>query len=355
MGFFDFLRRRRITYQTLDSICSQQELAERVTSALQPTGTQERIMSAAAGSRAQYVHNYLSRPLETIKEENRALGRIITQILAESESNEIGLPRIGENEFLQYLLSKHGIKRDGDTTHFKITEAMQMASNPDEAKCFVLEEAIKLHAAIELLVNPAKEEKNPETYDELRGVGFLCEGDYLPGRNFVLGKPETYIREKIVLHKASDGILPLLAAAKALGLSQNPEAFINDIFAMLKAKFPGEGSFVPGKTMSLGQFVDTGGVCRHKAGVLQVCLQEAGIKSVYIQGRVAGGGLHAWVEVDDTRDRTYSLVLDPEIEGGLIGRKQEVKLKDDGYACFLERCFYNIPKELNKVWRAKHF
>ncbi|HLF55024.1 MAG TPA: hypothetical protein VI612_04865, partial [Candidatus Nanoarchaeia archaeon] len=68
-----------------------------------------------------------------------------------------------------------------------------------------------------------------------------------------------------------------------------------------------------------------------------------------------GGGLHAWVEVDDKRDGTYSLVLGPEIEGGLIGRKQEVKLKKDGYACFLERCFYNVPKELNKVWRAKHF
>ena len=84
-----------------------------------------------------------------------------------------------------------------------------------------------------------------------------------------------------------------------------------------------------GAMMTLGYYSREGGSCRHRSATLQVMLQEAGIRSRYVRGLLAGAGVHAWCEVQ-TETNEPVLVFDPNF--GVYGEPGGVRLlnMDDG-------------------------
>jgi len=239
---------------------------------------------------------------------------------------------------------------------------LQGLPDPDQRRQLA-RELILFSARIESALFVRNEDKTRETYDELSNVLYLAQDDYLPGHRFVLGEESTYDREKLRIDKMTDVIpeggggpdlLDFLVEAKLSGADSTSDEFAASIaiFLKLAREAPPSEPVVKKErtTLVIQDFFAQGGVCRHQCAILQVALQEAGIPSRYLRGKLFLGGYHAWVEVDLLRDGTYLLILDPHryqvlLKTGTLETTQgRVYLRDEGYP---------IAESFNRIWRGK--
>ena len=206
---------------------------------------------------------------------------------------------------------------------------------------------------------------NAQNYGELGNIEVLQNGDILPGHDFVLGDPETYGRELLTVNTGPDSpIRPVLDQAKSMGdaMKQSGYSDLEIAEAIAKmvneefAKTQGHSIVQNGALMTVGAFMEGGGCCRHRAALLQLALQEAGIKSHYVRGVAGigdGGGMHAWVEVDAKGDGSYSYVIDPNLH--VSGWIKSVKNKNGQKTYKLGMITYSVnPDQLNVVWRPNN-
>ena len=220
-----------------------------------------------------------------------------------------------------------------------------------------------LNARLEAALFPQSPEKTNETYTELHNVTYFAQNDYLPGHRFVLGEQSTYNREKLLVDKTQDALagtkskdrlLDFLVDSRLVGAAHAQDLFTAalKVFFSLTDRFPSIPFVVDNdsRTLVLHDFFDQGGVCRHKCAALQVALQEAGVPSRYLRGKLFLGGYHAWIEVDILRDGSYLLILDPHLcnvllkTGTLRSGQGRLYFRDEGYP---------ITDIYNTVWRGK--
>ncbi len=200
--------------------------------------------------------------------------------------------------------------------------------------------AVTLNAKIEAGLYPSVQRAVPskDGFHMLHGAEHIFEGDILPGRGFRLGQPYTYDRELIEIHKKGKA-LPFLTQARQLAAKENDEWKIAQglnekirVLPFLESEFPFGYRAGPATIL-----LDNQGVCRHKAALLTMCLQEAGIKARYMRGNFDRYG-HAWVEAW-LNGRKY--LLDPTHHGKMLDLDHPVA----------EVSRYSTPKRFNEVWR----
>lgn len=160
----------------------------------------------------------------------------------------------------------------------------------------------------------AAEDINVINYLELSNAERLQDGDILPGHLFILGKTETYGRELLMINLSkTSAIYEVMQRARDIAAEHSGERKglalkIADMVDENYSNLQGHGK--EGVMLTLGFFQEKGGCCRHRAAELQLALQEAGVRSRYVRGRVLGGW-HAWVEVDVKGDGAFSYAIDP--------------------------------------------
>jgi predicted phosphodiesterase len=210
---------------------------------------------------------------------------------------------------------------------------------------------------------------NAQNYGELENIEVLQNGDILPGHDFVLGDPETYGRELLVVNTGPDSpIRPVLDQAKIMGDAMKQSGcstleIAEAIARMVNEEFAkGQGHNIgnAGEAMTIGVFMEGGGCCRHRAALLQLALQEAGIKSHYVRGEasIGGGesGMHAWVEIDAKGDSSFSYVIDPNLH---VSGWVKPQINNNGMKTYKLGKFgifsYSVdPAQHNVVWRPNN-
>lgn len=284
----------------------------------------------------EYVTIYLRDPMRLIKLENFNVNSL---------SREIG---------------KKGVTEENWYTH------------PASPRGEYFQTMVGAHVHIEELSIGAGTKKPFEAseYVELANVPYFFTGDRLPGRAFVLGDPRTYTRELLRLNKMGNETKPFVLFAKSRfvppvkgNVEKAEEKVLHIIYDEFQHRFPykkkPDGSHRGGEEASLTIFLsptsDVRGVCRHRAAMLTVALQERGFDARYIQG-VLGGIPHAWIEVKI--GNTLFLVDPaqniPPTEVVVKRAKEDASLNcyfrmDGEELQFLHR----YQKQFNKVWRHR--
>lgn len=271
------------------------------------------------------------------------------------------LARLGPDPALRYFLTefaRHPIS-------VIRAENRALAEVADEEMRRSLARELTLgRARVEAALFPSSESKTAGTYDEWNNVLYFAQNDYLPGHRFVLGDESTYNREKLCIDKmgepagAEAGSPHSLASFFTASRMLAAEGGGDDFRAGLRIFFSLVDQFAPGPlfeenevvTINIQNFFDQGGVCRHKCAVLQVALQEAGIPSRYLRGKLFFGGYHAWIEVDVFQDQSYSLILDPHLYHVLL--KTEIVTSPAGDLYLVDEG-YPVKPVFNTVWRGK--
>jgi len=161
-------------------------------------------------------------------------------------------------------------------------------------------------------------------YLEIASAEKLQDGDILPGHEFVLGKGETYGRELLAINLGkTSAIHEVMRRAREIGSKHSGDSLslalkVADMVDENYSDLQGRGE--KGMLLTLGFFQEKGGCCRHRAAELQLALQEAGMRSRYVRGRLLLGW-HAWVEVDVKGDGSFSYVIDPNM--GIRGEENK--------------------------------
>ncbi|MBU0672006.1 MAG: transglutaminase-like domain-containing protein [Candidatus Margulisbacteria bacterium] len=171
------------------------------------------------------------------------------------------------------------------------------------------------------------EQITPTDYVEITNVAELREGDILPGRHFELGNPDTYSRELLFIDLQLDPRFQdtLDEARRAATEHRGSERELADRVADIVSANVAEGEPAVGRrggVVPVGEYFANGGWCRHISAALQVALQEAGISSRYVRGRLLGGEGHAWIEVDIAGNGSYSYIID--LARDIRGEAQDV-------------------------------
>jgi hypothetical protein len=222
---------------------------------------------------------------------------------------------------------------------------------------------ILFNASLESALFYRGQDKTRETYNELTNVLYFAQGDYLPGHRFVLGQESTYDRERLYIDKTAETIseegkgqnlLDFLVESRLAAVAHAGDPFVPGLglFFELAEETPPADRVrkYETTTLALQDFFGHGGVCRHQCAILQVALQEAGIPSRYMRGKLFLGGYHAWNEVDILGDGSYFLILDPyrcQIlfkTGTLETTQGRLYLRDEGYP---------VTQDFNTIWRGK--
>jgi Transglutaminase-like superfamily len=226
----------------------------------------------------------------------------------------------GRNEFDGIIIIKRG-----DAFEVKLGE-QKSASAPLIQPS--LQETMRDSKISIEMARVAAEDINVINYLELPSAERLQDGDILPGHKFVLGKTETYGRELLTINLGrTSAIYEVMQKAREIagkhsGGKKSLALKIADMVDKNYSDLQGHGK--KGFLLSLGFFQEEGGCCRHRAAELQLALQEAGIRSRYVRGRVFRGW-HAWVEVDVKGDGSFSQVIDPN-----MGVRGEIRKLDRG-------------------------
>lgn len=210
---------------------------------------------------------------------------------------------------------------------------------------------------------PAPPAIDKSNYVELSNIDRLQQGDILPGSDFKLGEPDTYYRELLTVNFNPDSsAYELLQQAKVIGEAgrQAGKAPVdialevaNLFWKNYSPEMAGE-AFQSGVAQTIGNFYKNGGVCRHKAALLQMALQEAGVNSRYVRGILAGGGPHAWVEVDASGNNSFKYLID--LENHVSGSKGNLRFTEQGNLVFLveenpSHAYLVDIQKINVVWR----
>lgn len=222
-------------------------------------------------------------------------------------------------------------------------------------------------AALRAQIEGAKDQIGPIQYEELRGVTEFLQGDILPGSRFVLGKPSTYERELLTINFGEDSrATEFLRLAGEIGVQGRREGrslfqIANDVADAMDGLYAHRQDRVAadGIQMTVGHYYEDGGCCRHRAALLQMGLQNAGIKSRYVRGLALGGGMHAWVEVSPLWNDQYDVVLDPNLH--IRGKKVLISGAAKGHELFgvtdertKKGSAYSVNlDETNMVWRRR--
>lgn len=201
-----------------------------------------------------------------------------------------------------------------------------------------------LNARIETFMR-RKQPEVPDTksHVELYDQDYLEHGDILPGMQFELGRPQTFYRELLVIKKDSPLTLKFTKFARSLAIRGNSPTTIAKVMyeKLRKVPFGDAKSYPTGQYVGMGTMLHYGmGVCRHKAAMLAVSLQEAGIKATYIRGKYAGVP-HGWVEAD-LEDGRY--IIDPSMG-------HYYKKPDNSAPGFLHTAY----EKRNVVWRLRTY
>lgn len=217
---------------------------------------------------------------------------------------------------------------------------------PDDIPAKLLEDAIVLNGRTEKLYFPEAPDRSAisgKTYLALDNVEFLVHGDLFPSHLAHLDDPATFnYRELLVGHKYRTDLMSLLTEARAVGVLRQPSVRAGDaraaavdvfeVYQSLYSPFQ-EIRVYAGELRTLGFFSREGGSCRHRSAALQLMLQEAGVRSRYVRGRLMGNGQHAWVTADDDDSGAYSLLLDPNFAAyGWRAEGRQMEL-EDGMTC----------------------
>jgi hypothetical protein len=175
------------------------------------------------------------------------------------------------------------------------------------------------------MAHVAVEDINVINYLEISNAERLQDGDILPGHAFVLGMPETYGRELLAINLGkTSAIYEVMQKAREIAAahSGSQKSLAIKIANMVDENYSSlQGHGKKGMLLTLGFFQEEGGCCRHRAAELQLALQEAGIRSRYVRGRLFRGW-HAWVEVDVKGDGSFSQVVDPN--KGIRGMRRKL-------------------------------
>ncbi len=237
----------------------------------------------------------------------------------------------GITEYGELVITRHG---DEITVRLKDPKP-KAAPTESQPKKQILQTMRDSRISIEM-ARILAEEVNPQNYEELINVYELQDGDILPGHNFVLGDKKTYDREILAknLHPGSavyqsPAIYQILAEAEEMGKKHkgDMQSLADKVADMVDENYSSwQGDGAKGALMTLGHFLENGGCCRHRAGLLRVALQKAGVRSRYVRGLQLLSG-HAWVEVDVKGDGSYSYVIDPNMK--IRGEKQKLESKEE--------------------------
>lgn len=286
-----------------------------------------------------------------------ALGEILQAI---SPSSRACLEQHWPNQDLNHCLNEY-LRNPLSVVRAQNSSLRQMTDSP--ARQSSAKELLLANAEVEAALFPSSERKTPDTYDELTNVHYLAQNDYLPGHRFVLGDESTYNREKLCVDKVGGGsngdssdrsLINFFVDSRIIGIEKEGDEFrqcLQIFFSLVDQFAPGPvvegGEFV---TINLQNFFDQGGVCRHKCAVLQVALQEAGIPSRYLRGKLFFGGYHAWIEADILHDGSYMLILDPHLYHVLL--KTEIIVSPGGEPYLVDEG-YPVKPTYNTIWRGK--
>jgi hypothetical protein len=245
----------------------------------------------------------------------------------------------GRNEFEELIIIKRG-----DAFEVKLSEekpALAPPSQPveppvvirpiimvrdplEERQPTLRETMLDSQIAIEM-AHVAVEDINVINYLEISNAERLQDGDILPGHAFVLGMPETYGRELLAINLGkTSAIYEVMQKAREIAAahSGSQKSLAIKIANMVDENYSSlQGHGKKGMLLTLGFFQEEGGCCRHRAAELQLALQEAGIRSRYVRGRLFRGW-HAWVEVDVKGDGSFSQVVDPN--KGIRGMRRKL-------------------------------
>ena len=215
-----------------------------------------------------------------------------------------------------------------------------------------------------------------EHYDELRDVVILKHGDILPGHNFILGKPESYIdgeRELLTINtNPPSRLVPILEQARQMAEAHqgNLVDLAYAIADMVHRNYSrSQGEIVGAVQQTLGGPIAFGGNCRKRSATLQMAYQAAGIPSRRDRGffMLQENGWHAWVEVAPESPLAFivDLNVDPRKLG--LGQKHEEynrgkiipsKYKIDTYPDYpayeVNGLHYTREGEGAVVWRPKY-
>lgn len=287
---------------------------------------QAAIMHKISGTIEKYIEEYIKDPLAVIEKQNKHL---------ESTWSEIPVHTINISN-----------KADFDIEDTVIGEV-----RPETE---IFESMIKLNALVEKeLVNRTK--KDTQTVIELKNTDYLAEGDYSPPHGV---KPGERIHENgrgnLEIRKTGDAdLMSLLAESKidatrpgTSKLSAAMRAY-KRIIEQFEDKYHRIGR--SDMTMPICNYLKNGGSCIDQAIILQLALQEAGVKSRLVRGRYLNStGRHAWVEADVLEPGKYALILDPA--------QKTIAAKFDNFMKHVYRYETGKGEQLdcfNVIWRTK--
>ncbi|MBD3304436.1 hypothetical protein GF343_04775 [Candidatus Woesearchaeota archaeon] len=300
----------------------------------QLTETQKAVIGNTSATLEKYIAEYMKNPIEMIARQNKVISSIWNTLPNKIISNGKNI----DDEINEYKTILNAELKP-DTQHFK--------------------ELVMLNALIERKIY-SKNRNQPKTHEnttELKSVEYLIENDYIPSTGSAIGQTEYEDgKGNLVVHKTSPAMLEVLAEARITAANPKHDALktalkvyraVHDAFPDKKA-FAGRGS----NTMPLNPSKE--GVCINKAIVLQLALQEAGIKSRYVRGRTAAGiSNHAWVEADVLEPGRYALILDPHFDGGTVFAKGQAHGDFFYRHAARENGKIKNLNYFNVVWRSK--
>ena len=169
-----------------------------------------------------------------------------------------------------------------------------------------------------------------EHYDEIRDVVILKHGDILPGHNFILGKPESYIngeRELLTINtNPTSKLVPILEQARQMAEARqgNLVDLAYAIADMVHRSYSrSQGKIVGAVQQTLGGPIAFGGNCRKRSATLQMAYQVAGVPSRRDRGffMLQENGWHAWVLVAPKSPLAF--IVDLNVDPRELGTGQE--------------------------------
>ena len=220
-------------------------------------------------------------------------------------------------------------------------------------------ELIRKDGGIEIPIGITGKPIDEKHYQEIKGVDKFKHGDILPGHNFVLGWPETYVetdtRELLQINTSpSSDAYKFIVKARELRNNYSGRELVNRIIDYFNQQYsPYQGNGEGGAAMTWGVFAEEGGCCRHRASLLHYMFQEAGVRSRYVRGRVVGGGYHAWVDVSLSGGPIFSNVVDPNNQNNrtLVVKRHR---KEIGANLYEAGGLLYSPEDLGAtVWRLR--
>lgn len=180
------------------------------------------------------------------------------------------------------------------------------------------------------------------THRVIENASYLVHGDILPGTPFILGNPYTYSRELLRIEKDSPHTVKVTRRAKFLAAQGKSELEIAKSIHRQINRLPvtDHDSFPVGHLIGPGTMLHRkNGCCRHKAALLVIALQEAGIKATYVRGTYAKLK-HAWVDAELGGENYY---LDPSL-GHFYKRPEKPRIKG---------ILHELDNARNVVWRPR--